>query len=1123
MLSPYCEAELQDCTSLEEECLDDIKPDLISLTLSDSFSSHLSHLNSDVSSRSFHSSPRTVWDNNPSKPKNYEDELVQSGQTSIFSSPRVTEASEILNNENETRISTPEKLLICQQGTLSNPTTTERENTIFPRRNLSLSLHDVSSLPDFPLKSKLRDLSTDTIQSHSVITVSSGLKSKDSGLPRSVSCLSLSSSGRSFEHVQSKVKEYIRQIKETDDRRKSLKLNSIDCKDRPASDQSYIYDENDSTVSETTLATVIKDLRYELQDREIVLTKLQEDYSKLLVKYADAENRIDELRFKVIDPSLKLKNLDQKRDDHCWHCGGESIFGDTDKCKYTCKETYQEARPAKLSLGSKDSLMITRKNDIIHKEGEKESLSVSENLKVNLSLNPLIKPYSTSLRLKKDEPLLQDSRAKIFEKTSVLKLSPNTTLENGSVCSERLSDFYITQSDGKSLDGCFSVTNSYKGNVHNSVVENRSSDGIGRTRKNDCRLQSSEHEDCDKLPSVSHIPIPVRKDCNATSGISCKESDSNECHMSVEKVARWQESLPPLELIEPSCYGSLNCQSSGSKTTSYNAAKKFVSPGGHDSGYPRSELHSSSIRPELLKSLPPLIKSRTAALQFNKLSEQNTTSELMGNKHFSAFCDQCVTINGITTKNNCLENQPKLQGVWPDSDAKNSSFAVFENMQTNEHVNGLIFKPVVVMHKPLTIDSCECWKMDEVLSRDCEDSSVSVEASDTNAKKTAQDFHIPPLQLGNLSGGDDVETNNIRSGASSTRSSITNTLSGVGRASIVYLNDSTCDDSLGSSHQDTTEGITYPSSLCASPDSAGNKLFNGINKKKLHSGSISNRDLHRNSDFQSIKEHCDNGLPHLNYPRGNLNDTNIQNDSLQVSATTSTSYKSIKLPRNITDVTETSQKHSNINKTNVHNVTANISVQKNEKSPKEPFSDANDSDVSRKKLLGSALRCLLLELLNNENCHNNNCICRKTNSFSCGCVSGNPAAVMAANETLIRDKNTELESTPVGNEKRASSQVDAPGYLFSGLNGSETEEKATSCGVDLDNNIPDTQSTEQLSRVRDVNSVLPECSTEEEKYSLMKCLDEMDRCAQQLKERSETILNVLAVKLKPSSSTKPRS
>jgi hypothetical protein len=35
--------------------------------------------------------------------------------------------------------------------------------------------------------------------------------------------------------------------------------------------------------------------------------------------------------------------------------------------------------------------------------------------------------------------------------------------------------------------------------------------------------------------------------------------------------------------------------------------------------------------------------------------------------------------------------------------------------------------------------------------------------------------------------------------------------------------------------------------------------------------------------------------------------------------------------------------------------------------------------------------------------------------------------------------------------------------------------------------------------------------------NLLKCLHEMDRCAQQLKARSERILNILAVQLKPSS------
>jgi hypothetical protein len=36
------------------------------------------------------------------------------------------------------------------------------------------------------------------------------------------------------------------------------------------------------------------------------------------------------------------------------------------------------------------------------------------------------------------------------------------------------------------------------------------------------------------------------------------------------------------------------------------------------------------------------------------------------------------------------------------------------------------------------------------------------------------------------------------------------------------------------------------------------------------------------------------------------------------------------------------------------------------------------------------------------------------------------------------------------------------------------------------------------------------------KYNVMKCLHEIDQCAQQLKVRSEAVLNILAVKMKSS-------
>jgi hypothetical protein len=53
------------------------------------------------------------------------------------------------------------------------------------------------------------------------------------------------------------------------------------------------------------LTGVIAGLQNELREREIVVAELHHNYDKLLIKYAEAENKIDHLRFKVSDSSVK--------------------------------------------------------------------------------------------------------------------------------------------------------------------------------------------------------------------------------------------------------------------------------------------------------------------------------------------------------------------------------------------------------------------------------------------------------------------------------------------------------------------------------------------------------------------------------------------------------------------------------------------------------------------------------------------------------------------------------------------------------------------------------------------------------------------------------------------------
>jgi uncharacterized protein YbaA (DUF1428 family) len=202
--------------SLEDECLDDIVLDLESLQQSDAEA-----VNSDIEDMSFQSSPGRNCPSEQSSVFSDTETLTQHSGVQVYEasdicSEEVTRDSETLSNKNEELILSSVKRIASEQRTdaqnvhgLTQPRIKEDKNKSFSRYKLPLSLHDVPRLPDFPLKVKFCDVSSDAIMNQSVTNIS-GLKSEDSGLPSSVNHLNLRSNRKSYGHVQSKVKEYIR-------------------------------------------------------------------------------------------------------------------------------------------------------------------------------------------------------------------------------------------------------------------------------------------------------------------------------------------------------------------------------------------------------------------------------------------------------------------------------------------------------------------------------------------------------------------------------------------------------------------------------------------------------------------------------------------------------------------------------------------------------------------------------------------------------------------------------------------------------------------------------------------------------------------------------------------------
>lgn len=127
-------------------------------------------------------------------------------------------------------------------------------------------------------------------------------QTKKLNFKRSASCTSLitgekSNTRRKYDHVQSKVKQYFKNHSNKTDSSLPPKPKS------PKNIIEIIEKPNKSPDKAEYLEEINKRLTRELDEKNAILTKLQENYEQLLFKYAEAQNRIDQLRFKAINGS----------------------------------------------------------------------------------------------------------------------------------------------------------------------------------------------------------------------------------------------------------------------------------------------------------------------------------------------------------------------------------------------------------------------------------------------------------------------------------------------------------------------------------------------------------------------------------------------------------------------------------------------------------------------------------------------------------------------------------------------------------------------------------------------------------------------------------------------------
>jgi hypothetical protein len=293
------------------------------------------------------------------------------------------------------------------------------------------------------------------------------------------------------------------------------------------------------------------------------------------------------------------------------------------------------------------------------------------------------------------------------------------------------------------------------------------------------------------------------------------------------------------------------------------------------------------------------------------------------------------------------------------------------------------------------IDSLDCWDLETKPSGDNTNSTASLHPCDQKSKNIFPDVHVPPLKLGSLLGGGDGHDSNANGVNSRNSSSVTvvSEREETSKASLYY---SGYKESSSSSCQGTNECITYLSSTYVTSDS---QAFKTLNKEKVASNKMCLLSSESHSDFQgkckllntrrrAAERKQNNNINPINnyFPERRMNLAAVQNDSLEGSASTSTTYRSIQLYKSVREIKRISEQDcgrepTQLDVTDDHSILNHIPVQmEGPKSSARHAVGVIESDISRRKLIGSALRYLLLAFFSAEQCLDNSCICHRSSS-----------------------------------------------------------------------------------------------------------------------------------------------
>lgn len=471
----------------QDEFISDVRrPSLLSVTLSDSVSDHSSLDCNDLNISVFEEEP--VKDTNVLQQNTYERQI---NRHLVQQKSNKTQKNHDISRKN----------LELEDLKISSNVSDPSQKAVIMK---SLSMHDVSRIPTFSLGMKQNSAaSCETIHSQSL---SSTTKSKDSGFHRSVSCLSLNSGSRSYDHVQSKVKEYIRGIKEREAQRKKHFIR------KQHSDE----EKQESTINTDTLETedlveTISKMELELKEKSVMLDAQQKNYNNLLKKLAEAENTIDQLRLRR---SSNFYDSYQSSRDSLYHSQPYSYLNSNNlSLGISMEKLYCISQPEGISrdstkqkelIGNNDS-SVSSNNQTSNKYAMSPPCTIIENAEV-------FSPGECST------PALQSPRKS--------ELRPVTRLFSSSCRLDRTFTPLTKAEDNKNIK--------YYTSRH-SVSQNRS------------KNEQTESLDQSEKSSYSYINSVQQRRKTLSSGIG-NHIDLPKVDP-FDKVKKWQASLPSIHLL----------------------------------------------------------------------------------------------------------------------------------------------------------------------------------------------------------------------------------------------------------------------------------------------------------------------------------------------------------------------------------------------------------------------------------------------------------------------------------------------------------------------------------------------------------------------------------------------